>query len=193
MGQVEVRLEGGLAGVEEDLKQEEDQEDREDEEETVQEVGVPAEGEGVLVEDRNLEEGGQEARGPMEAAQTDQGRALGEEVCPHEEAQPEAGGGLGLEEGGQEGQVEQGDQEGAVGDLAYQRSVVEALQDRGDQGSGLGQGVRGTCSCLDFPWGTHETLLGAQLYLPQTSVPTGCLSFYVTASQTGSGTVCYMV
>lgn len=155
-------------------------------------MGVPAEGEGVLEGDRNLEEGGLEVRVPMEADQTDQGRALEEEVCPHEEALPEEGGGLGLEEGGQEGLGEQGGLVGAAGDLAYQQSVVVALQDQEDQGSGLGQGVRGTCPCPDFPWGTRETLQGAQLCLPQTSAP-GCLSFYATASQTGSGTVCYRV
>lgn len=188
--QAEVRLEGGLACVEEDLKPREDREDQEDEEGTVQEAGGPAEGEGGLVGDRNLEEGGPEARVPMEAAQTDQGRALEEGVCPREES-PEEGGGLGLEEGGQEGPVEQGGLVGVAGGLAYQQSVVAVLQDQGDQGIGLGQGVRGTCPCLDFPWGTRETLQGAQLSPPQTSVPTGCLSFYATASQTGSGTVCY--
>lgn len=114
-------------------------------------MGVPAEGEGVLVGDRNLEEGGLEARVPKEAAQTDQGRALEEEVCPHEEAQPEEGAGLGREEGGQEGPGEQGGLVGAAGDLAYQQSVAVALQDQGDQGSGLGQGVQGTCPCPDFP------------------------------------------
>lgn len=159
----------------------------------VLEVGDLAEEEEGLVEGHNLEEGGLEEVGPMEAAQTDQGIALEEEVYHHEEAQPEVGAGLGLEEVGQEGQEVQGDQEGVVGDPAYhQESVVVAHRDQGDQGSDRGLGVRGTCPCPDSPWGTHETLQGAQLYLLQTSALTGCLSFYETASQTGSETVCYM-
>lgn len=192
MGQGEVLLEEGLAGEEEDLK-EEDREDQEDGEGMVPEEGVPAEGEGALVEGRNPEEGDQEAVVPKEAAQTGQGRAQEEEVCPHVEAQPEEEGDPGLEEGGQGGRGEQGGLEEALGGPAYLENVVGALQDQGDQGSGLGQGVQGTCSCLDHPWGTLVTHRGAQPYLPQTSVPTECLSFYVTASQTGLRTVCYMV
>lgn len=158
----------------------------------VLEVGVPAEEEGDLAEGHNLEEGAQGAVVPAEAAQTAQGKALEEEVYPHVEAQPEEEGGLDLEGEGQEAREEQEGLEGAVEVPAYQESVVEALQDQGDQGSGLGQGVPGTCPCLPFPWGTHGTRQGAQPYLLQTSVLTECLSFYVTASQTGSGTVCYM-
>lgn len=192
MGQVEAHPEGVLAGVEEDLEGG-DQGDQGDGAGMVPEVGAPAEGEGVLVGDRNPEEAGQEAMVPREAAQTHQGRALEEEVCPHVEAQPEVGEDLDLEEG-QEGQEEQGGLEEAVGVPAYQESEVEALQDQEDRGSGLDQGVLGTCPChFVHPWGILETLQGAQPYLPQTSVPTECLSFYVTASQTGSGTVCCMV
>lgn len=192
MGQVEVHLEGGLACAEEDLKPGEDQEDQEDEEGTALEVGVPAEGEGGLVGGHNLEEGGLEAKVLMEAAQTDQGRPMEEGVFPQAESAEEEGV-LDPEEGGREGLVEQGGLAGAAGDPAYQQSVVVVLQDQEVQGICLGQGVQDTCPChLDFPWGTRGTLQGAQLYLPQTSVPTGCLSFYATASRTGSRTVCYM-
>lgn len=192
MGQVEVHLEGVLAGVEEDLEGG-DQGDQGDGVGMVPEVGVPAEGEGVLVGDRNPEEVDQEATVPREAAQTHQGRAPVEEVCPHEEAQPEVGEDLDLVEG-QEGREEQGGLEEAVGVLAYQESAVEALQDQEDRESGLDQGVLGICSChFGHPWGILEIHRGVQPYLPQTSVPTECLSFYVTASQTGSGTVCCMV
>lgn len=159
----------------------------------VLEVGVPAEVEGVLVGGHNPGEGGPEAAVPTEAAQTDQGTAPEEEVYPHVGDQPEEGGGLGLEVGGQEDQEEQGGLGGAVGDPAYhQESEVVALPDQVDQGSGLGLGVPGTCPCLPSPWGTHGTRRAAQPYPPQTSVPTECLSFSGTASQTGSGTVCYM-
>lgn len=192
MEQGEVRLEGGRAGEEEDLEGE-GRGGQGGGEGMVLEVGVPAVGEEVLEEARNLEEGGQEAKGPEEAAQTPQGRARAEGVCPHEEAQPEAEGDPDLEEA-QGGRGEQGGLEEAVEVPACQESVVEGLPDQEDlEGSGLGQGVPGTCSCHRvLPWGTHETHRGAQLYLLQTFVP-GYLSFYGTASQTGSGTVCYMV
>lgn len=183
MGQVEVHLEGVLGGVEEDLEVG-DQADQGDEEGMVPEVGVPAEGEGVLVGARIPEEEGQEAMVPKEAAQTHQERALEEEVCPHVEAPPEVGEALGLE-AGQGGRVELGGLEGAVEVPAYQESVVEALQGQEDRGSGLDREVLGICSChcVD-PWGILETHQGAPPYLPQTSAP-DCLSFYVTASQTG--------
>lgn len=54
---------------------------------------------------------------PLEAGQTDQGRELGEEACPHDlEDQRGEGGGPGQEVEALEDQV---DQEGDVGDPAF--------------------------------------------------------------------------
>lgn len=120
-----------------------------------------------------------------EAVQTAPGTALGEEVCLHEEDQPEEEEGLVQEGGAQEVQEELVAQEEAVEDPAYrQGSAVEVLQDQEVQGNGLALGVQDTCPSLDSPWGTRESLLEARPYLLLTSVLTECLSFYGTASQT---------
>lgn len=86
-----------------------------------------------------------------------------------------------------EGQGGPVDQEGGVGEPASQLgSVVVDLQAQQDQGNGPlpDQVVQETWLCLD-PWETHHEghYQGDQLYLHQTSGPTGW--FCVTASQTG--------
>lgn len=145
-----------------------------------------------LEEVRNLEEVVLEVTVLKEAVRTDLGTAQEEEVCLHEEDQPEEEGGPVLEEEAQEVQGEQEVQEEVSEDPAYhQGSAAEVLQDQEVQGNGLGPEVQDTCPCLGSPWGTHENLQEAQPYLLLTSVLTECLSFYETASQTDSETVCY--
>lgn len=117
VGQVVVHQVGVLACEEVDLKPWEDQLDQVGGEERDLEVGVLAEGVGVLGVGRNLEVGGQEALVPLVAAQTDQGKEQGEGACPHdlEDHQGEEGG-LGQVVGGQEDLEVQVDLEGGVGD-----------------------------------------------------------------------------
>lgn len=183
-----VHLVGGLACEEVAPRPSGAQWGLEDEEGRVLGVVVPVEGVGDQGEVRNLEEGGLGAGDPLEVGRTDQGRVQGEEACRHDLVdQRGEGGGPGQEVVVLEGQGDQEDLEGGVGDPAcHQESVAVALQAQRDQGSGLlrGQVVQGTCLCLD-PWGNlHEGLhQGDQLYLRQTSGLTGY--FCVTASQTG--------
>lgn len=82
-----------------------------------------------------------------------------------------------------------------MGDLEdHLENVVGVLQAPLGQGSGLGRAVLGTCPCRGCPWGTLRGALnqGAPLYLLLTSARP-CLSFFSTASQTGSETVYYRV
>lgn len=68
---------------------------------------------------RNLEEGGLGAGVQLEAGQTDREREQGEEACRYDlEDQQGEGGGPGQEEGVLEGQGDQVDPEGDVGDPA---------------------------------------------------------------------------
>lgn len=192
VGQVVAHQVEAPACVAGDLK-EEDQGGRGGEGGTGPEEGVLAEGVGVQEEGHNLEVGGQEVVGLTEAAQTG-GTVQGEEVCLHDPEDPEEEAGPVREGGGRVDQQEQ-DLEEAVGDLEdHLESVVAVLQAPLGLGSGLGKVVLGTCPCHGCPWGTLREGLnqGAPLYLLQTS-GRQCLSFSLTASQTGSGTVYYMV
>lgn len=90
-----------------------------DEEGKVPGVGGPVEGAGDQGEGRNLEEGDLGAGVPLQAGQTDQGREQGEEACHHDlEDQRGEEGGPGQEVEVLEGQGDQVDQEGDVGDPA---------------------------------------------------------------------------
>lgn len=77
-------------------------------------VGVVGQGEG-----RNLEEGGLGAGVPLVAGQTDQGRELGEEAC-RRDLEDQQGEGEDPDQAVEvlEGQVDQVDREGDVGDPA---------------------------------------------------------------------------
>jgi len=82
-------------------------------------VGGPVGEVGDLGEGRNLEEGGLVVGVPLVAGQTDQGREQGEEACRRDlEDQQGEGEDPGQEVEVLEGQGDQVDQEGAVGDPA---------------------------------------------------------------------------
>lgn len=114
-----VHLVGGLACEEVAPRPSGAQWGLEDEEGRVLGVVVPVEGVGDQGEVRNLEEGGLGAGDPLEVGRTDQGRVQGEEACRHDLVdQRGEGGGPGQEVVVLEGQGDQEDLEGGVGDPA---------------------------------------------------------------------------